>query len=104
MKETTIAQEVLEIANSIPGVKAAATGDLKVTNLDVKTESESDQAVAPSDEEQTKEEPTQAPVKEKEPKPVSPEEKVPSLPLLQAQVDDADARVVGSTLEPVSKC
>merc|ERR1712159_306238 len=32
-----IAKNVVEAANSIPGVKAAATGELKVTGLEVKT-------------------------------------------------------------------
>eukprot|EP00746_Dinoflagellata_sp_MGD_P154965 gnl/MRDRNA2_/MRDRNA2_85137_c0_seq1.p1 gnl/MRDRNA2_/MRDRNA2_85137_c0~~gnl/MRDRNA2_/MRDRNA2_85137_c0_seq1.p1 ORF type:complete len:631 (+),score=154.99 gnl/MRDRNA2_/MRDRNA2_85137_c0_seq1:94-1986(+) len=59
---------------------------------------ESDEAVAPSDQEQAKVEPA---VPVEEPKPVKEE---PSLPLLQAQVDDADTKVLGSTLEPVAQC
>jgi hypothetical protein len=37
MDKNNIAENVVEAANSIPGVKAAATGELKVTNLEVKT-------------------------------------------------------------------
>jgi len=85
---------------------------------------ESDEAVAPVHEEQANAEPVVPPAEAKvepvvpaeeakaEPvvlaeeatqKPVAVEEE-PSLPLLQAQVDDADTKVLGSTLEPVSQC
>jgi len=37
MNTNNIAENVVEAANSIPGVKAAATGELKVTGLEVKT-------------------------------------------------------------------
>jgi len=37
MSKNNIAENVMEAANSIPGVKAAATGELKVTGLEVKT-------------------------------------------------------------------
>ena len=37
MNTDNIAKNVVEAANSIPGVKAAATGELKVTGLEVKT-------------------------------------------------------------------
>merc|ERR1711959_50717 len=37
MNQNSIAQEVLETVNSIPGVKAAVIGELKVEGLEVKT-------------------------------------------------------------------
>jgi hypothetical protein len=83
MRASNVEEEVVEVANSIPGVEAAAQGELKVEGLEVKAKAPNAVEAAVAEQEQEGELPA---------------------PVLQALVDDADSKTVGSTLEPLSQC